>query len=74
MTMFAVGEEMNHLAADPQCPECPEGYPERCECGGLVHAAEETDDDEVWLLTACDACGRSEDECGEEGGCGERGR
>ena len=32
-----------------QCPECSESYPERCRCGGLVHASDATEDqlDEV---------------------------
>jgi len=67
--LFAVGEEINHHAGDPQCPECWEEYPELCRCGGLMHAAggeEEDEDGNVLLATRCDGCGRSEEELGEE--------
>ena len=70
--LFTVGEEGNHHADDPQCPECWEEYPEPCRCGGLIHAAEgeeegdQDDEGDVVLLTRCDGCGRSEEELGEE--------
>lgn len=67
--LFTVGEEINHHAGDPQCPECLEAYPEPCRCGGLIHAAggeEEDTDDTLLLTTKCDTCARSEEELGEE--------
>lgn len=63
MRLFTVGEEVNHRAGDVECPECWEAYPETCRCGGLMHAAgsaEEDEDGNVSLVTACDRCGRSE--------------
>ena len=66
---FTGGEEMLHVADDPQCPECLEEYPELCGCGGLIHAAggEADLDGEEWPLTRCDRCGRSEEEMAESG-------
>lgn len=64
MKLFTVGEEVDHVLGDHACPECLEGYPERCRCGGLIHGAstDEADmDGNPVLVTACDACGRSED-------------
>lgn len=29
-----------HATDDPDCPECAEGYPRKCACGGLIHADE----------------------------------
>ena len=69
MTLFTVGEEVNHHVGDLQCAECWEEYPEPCACGGLIHAAglaEEGEDGTVSLATKCDHCGRSEDEVAEE--------
>jgi hypothetical protein len=62
--LFTVGEEATHIVDDPQCPECLEEYPERCRCGGLIHAASGEADPEggEWPLTRCDRCGRSEEE------------
>ncbi len=34
--LFAIGDEVTHVIADAQCPECLE---ETCPCGGLIHAA-----------------------------------
>ena len=62
--LFTVGEEVTHLADDPQCPECLEEYPETCTCGGLIHAASGEEDAEgvESPLTKCDRCGRSEED------------
>ena len=62
--VFTVGEEATHIIGDARCPECLEEYPERCRCGGLIHAASgETDPDGIEVpLTRCDGCGRSEEE------------
>ena len=62
--VFVVGEEATHVVGDPQCPECLEEYPERCPCGGLIHAAggEEDREGTNWPLTRCDRCGRSEED------------
>jgi hypothetical protein len=68
MKLFVVGEQANHHAEDPTCPMCWEEYPERCSCGGLLHAAggeEEDSDGNVLLTTRCDRCGRSEDQLAE---------
>jgi hypothetical protein len=62
--LFTVGEEVEHVSGNHGCPECVDGYPEPCRCGGLIHGAStgETDTDgNPVLVTACDACGRSED-------------
>lgn len=70
-TLFTVGEEVNHRLGDLQCPECWEEFPERCPCGGLIHAAggeEEDADGNVLLTTKCDGCGRSREEIEEEAG------
>ena len=66
--VFSVGEETTHVADDPACPECVDGYPERCGCGGLIHAAVgemDVDGTEV-PLTRCDRCGRSHEQDEEE--------
>lgn len=63
-TLFAIADETMHVVGDPACPECLDEYPERCPCGGLIHAASgDPDRDEAeWPLTRCDRCGRSEEE------------
>jgi hypothetical protein len=35
------------------------GYPEACECGGLIHAdwGDTDTDDNYWLYKKCDVCG-----------------
>jgi hypothetical protein len=60
--LFTIGEEIQHVVGDRQCPECPDEYPEPCPCGGLIHAASGEADQEAteWLDTRCDVCGRSE--------------
>jgi hypothetical protein len=65
-SLFPLGEEATHVARDPECPECLEGYPEACECGGLIHAGlGEPDPDETeWPATRCDRCGRAEEDLG----------
>jgi hypothetical protein len=70
MTMerfFTLGADVEHTIADHECQSCPESYPEPCRCGGLVHAAIGDADVEgnPTLLTACDVCGRSEDQLDE---------
>jgi len=69
MTLFTVGEEINHRAGDATCAECWEEYPEHCRCGGLIHAAGGDADDEdgnLLLVTQCDRCERTEEQL-EEG-------
>lgn len=65
--MFTVGGDDHHTVGDPGCAACPESYPEPCRCGGLMHAAagEADVDGTPALLTACDVCGRSEDQLDE---------
>jgi hypothetical protein len=68
MALFKVGEETGHHVGDAQCPACWEEYPEPCRCGGLMHAAggsEEDEDGNVLLVTLCDRCERSEDQLDE---------
>lgn len=65
MRIFTVGESTGHRAGDAACPACADLYPERCRCGGLMHAAqtgEEDADGNAVLVTTCDACARSEDQ------------
>jgi len=62
---FTVGEETTHLIGDRACPDCWEGFPAPCSCGGLVHAAGEAQGPrgaEEPAITRCDRCGRAEDE------------
>jgi hypothetical protein len=69
MRYFTIAEQDTHHAGDLECPGCAEQYPERCVCGGVIHAepaGPEDEGGEVWLVTRCDECGRSEDEIGEE--------
>ena len=65
--LFTLGAHVEHTIADHECPVCPEGYPEPCRCGGLVHAAAGEADIEgnPTLLTACDVGGRSDDQLDE---------
>ena len=62
--LFAIGDETAHVVGDAQCPQCLEGYPEPCPCGGLIHAAsgEQDTGGTDWPATRCDHCGRSEEE------------
>jgi hypothetical protein len=66
--VFMLGAEVNHRVGDHTCPSCEENYPEPCRCGGLVHAVATGDEDadgNPVLVTACDACGLSEDQLGD---------
>jgi len=57
--------EVNHRVGNRACPACEETYPEPCPCGGLIHAtvtADEDIDGNPLVATACDVCGRSEDQ------------
>jgi hypothetical protein len=62
--LLTIGDETTHVVGDGSCPECPDGYPEACPCGGLMHAAGgETDPEGAeWPTTRCDQCGRSEED------------
>jgi hypothetical protein len=65
---FALGADDNHRVGDRACPSCEENYPEGCACGGLIHAAATNDEDADGnrvLATACDVCGRSDEELDE---------
>jgi hypothetical protein len=64
---FTLGSDPDHVIADHGCPACAESYPEPCRCGGLIHAAAGELDVEgnLALVTACDVCGRSEDQLDE---------
>ena len=66
--LFVLGTEANHRIGDHACPACEEDYPELCRCGGLIHATATSDEDadgNAVLATACDTCGRSEEELGD---------
>ena len=41
-----------HEWGNPGCDDCPQGYPRRCECGGLIHAEVESDG----FTLKCDGC------------------
>ena len=49
----------DHRIGDDGCQECWCGYPKKCVCGGLVHAAfgDENSDGDYWLYKKCDQCG-----------------
>ncbi len=69
MELFTLGLEVNHRIGDHTCPSCEDEYPEPCRCGGLVHAAATADEDAEGnpvVITACDSCGRSEDQLADE--------
>ncbi len=60
-------ENQVHQGGDAGCPTCAADYPRPCQCGGLIHAAREADEDgEVISTTRCDTCGRSPDDLEEE--------
>ena len=65
--VFTLGTDTEHTVGDHDCPACPENYPEPCRCGGLIHASvgDEDVEDNATLITACDVCGRSEDQLDE---------
>ena len=65
--VFTLGTDTEHTVGDHDCPACPENYPEPCRCGGLIHAAVGDEDVEgnPTHITACDVCGRSEDQLDE---------
>jgi hypothetical protein len=65
--VFTLGTDTDHTVGDHGCPACPEDYPEPCRCGGLIHATtgDEDVDGNPALITACDVCGRSEDQLDE---------
>ena len=56
-------EDQVHDGDDPECSVCAAGYPTRCACGGLIHAAAEAEEEsEAIVSTQCNRCGRSEDD------------
>jgi hypothetical protein len=64
---LTLGTDVDHRVGDHGCPACVESYPEPCRCGGLIHATLGEPDAEGTpvFLTACDVCGRSEDQLDE---------
>jgi hypothetical protein len=64
--LFTLGEQVHH-GGDRECPACVEGYPERCRCGGLIHAADVAIAENLGIvpLTQCDRCQRSKEELDE---------
>ena len=49
----------DHDVGDNECPECWDGFPRECQCGGLVHASfgDEDYEGDYWLYYKCDKCG-----------------
>lgn len=49
----------DHIEGDKKCPYCWSGFPQKCKCGGLIHAAfgDENYDGDYWLAWKCDKCG-----------------
>lgn len=64
MALFTIAQEIDHHIADRRCPACWGEYPERCKCGGLMHAAMDGEDadGQPLCVTKCDRCGRSEED------------
>jgi len=65
MELFEVGDVMSHRKGDRRCPACAAEFPERCRCGGLVHASAGPEDDpdgNPLMSTRCDECGRSDED------------
>ena len=56
--MFRFGDDSAlHNIGDEGCPGCWDGYPQHCECGGLVHAVFGEEHWEGYTLTRqCDHC------------------
>ncbi len=65
--LFTLGDQI-HREGDLGCPACTEGYPERCPCGGFMHATEVATEEDVAVmpLTQCDRCSRSKEDLEEE--------
>jgi hypothetical protein len=59
---FTVGDKDYHEANNLKCSACWPGYPVRCKCGGLIHAAygDEDYDGDFYLVTLCSKCGSTE--------------
>lgn len=66
---FVVDREVGtlHAVGDFDCKQgwCGDsinGYPRKCDCGGLVHAefGDEDWDGDYWLITKCDTCREQE--------------
>jgi hypothetical protein len=63
MQLRTIADVVHHVA-DRGCPSCFDEYPERCVCGGLMHATASDEPDEHGdpvLTTECDQCGRSKE-------------
>lgn len=67
MAKSFVLEDQVHNAGDDACPTCLTDYPQRCGCGGLIHASGEAGEDtEVITTTRCDTCGRAKGDLEQE--------
>lgn len=56
--MFSPDFHKPHATETEPCPGCDRGWPQRCECGGEIHA--ETlyfRDSSARLIQSCSACG-----------------
>ncbi|MFH0976819.1 MAG: hypothetical protein V1874_13625 [Spirochaetota bacterium] len=51
-------EEDNHEIGNTNCSKCWNGYPIKCDCGGLIHASfgDENSEYDYWLYYKCDKC------------------
>jgi len=67
MPEFFTLEDQIHHRDDPECPACAEGYPERCPCGGFMHATglAPEEEPEAIPVTQCDRCRRSKEDLEE---------
>jgi hypothetical protein len=64
---FTLAERV-HRRGDARCPGCLATFPERCRCGGFVHATglPEAAEPAAPPVTQCDQCGRSSGDLTEE--------
>jgi hypothetical protein len=57
----------NHRSGDSNCPQCWDGHPHKCKCGGLIHCEYDGEDPDglYRLACVCDVCGPDyeEEEC-----------
>jgi hypothetical protein len=61
MTEIEQQDFSNHETGNENCKVCEEGYPHRCQCGGLIHAEiAEVEGSGYVELTRCEQCGMPE--------------
>lgn len=56
--MFLV-DKCEHTVGDRRCCECWVGFPQKCQCQGLIHCqfVKENWEGDKTLVYSCDACG-----------------